>query len=81
MWQEQQGKAIFRIQTVNMDIHLYLLQKKEFEIVGEGVNVEVWIHRAEFPSIKQARRILESMANENESLSLAVSHALRFRET
>lgn len=76
IWQEQQGKAAFRVQTVNMDVHLYLLKRQEFKLVGEGVNTELWIHRAEFSSVKRGRQVLEQLAEENRGLGPAVRNAL-----
>jgi len=45
-------------QTEDKDVHQHMLQSKEFEMVGWGVNVHLWIYRAKFSSIQDARKAL-----------------------
>ena len=59
IWQEVAGKPSFRIQTVNEHFHQKMLQSDRFELVGWGVNIPLWIHRAEFPSVQKARQTFE----------------------
>jgi hypothetical protein len=59
IWQEEFGKASFRVQTESEALHREMLQSEDFQLVGWGVNTPLWIHRAEFPSMAKARRLLE----------------------
>ena len=59
IWQEEAGKPSFRIQTVNEDLHQEMLQSDRFNVVAWGVNIPLWIHRAEFQSVKHARQTFE----------------------
>ena len=59
IWQDVVGKPSFRIQTVNEDFHQEMLQSDRFELAGWGVNIPLWIYRAEFPSVLHARQTFE----------------------
>ena len=59
IWQEVAGKPSFRIQTEDENFHRQMLQSDRFELVGWGVNIPLWIHRAEFQSIQNARHTFE----------------------
>ena len=59
IWQEIVGKPSFRIQTENEHLHQEMLQTSRFELVGWGVNIPLWIHRAEFQSVQKARQAFE----------------------
>jgi hypothetical protein len=58
VWQQEQGKPIFRFQTEDEKVHIFLSQRKDFKLVGWGVNVNLWIYLAEFNSLPQARETL-----------------------
>ena len=59
IWQEEADKPSFRIQTENEHYHQEMLKSDRFELVGWGVNIPLWIHRAEFQSVQNARQTFE----------------------
>ena len=59
IWREVAGKPSFRIQTENEHFHQEMLLSGRFELVGWGVNIPLWIHRAEFQSVQKARQTFE----------------------
>jgi hypothetical protein len=59
IWQEEHGKPYFRIQTEDEKVHLFLSQRKDFKLVGWGVNYNLWIYHGEFNSFRQARETLQ----------------------
>lgn len=59
IWQEVEGKPSFRIQTTDEGFNQELLQSDRFELIGWGVNIPLWIHRAEFQSVQHARQIFQ----------------------
>ena len=58
VWQQEQGKPIFRFQTEDEKVHIFLSQRKDFKLVGWGVNFNLWIYLGEFNSLRQARETL-----------------------
>ena len=58
MWQEVQGKPIFRFQTDDEKAHIFLSERKDLKLVGWGVNFNLWIYLGEFNSLRQARESL-----------------------
>jgi len=59
VWREVEGKPVFRIQTDDKAVHRYMSQCKEFKLVGQGVNVNLWVYRAEFHSLQKACQVLK----------------------
>ena len=59
IWPEVAGKPSFRIQTANEHFHQEMFQSERFELVGWGVNIPLWIHRAEFQSVQHVRQTFE----------------------
>jgi len=62
IWQEQDGKTAYRVQTDNESVHHYLSQQKDFALVGWGINVSLWIYRIESYSFQKAHSILNSIS-------------------
>lgn len=58
VWRETKGKPVFRFQTEDKIVHQYLSKNNDFKLVGQGVNVNFWIYRAEFDSLQTARQAL-----------------------
>jgi hypothetical protein len=61
IWHEKKGKRSVRIQTNNINIHLKLLRREEFEFVGEGLNISLWIHRCESLPIEKIQNMLRRL--------------------
>lgn len=59
IWQEEADKPAFRIQTDNEHFHQEMLQSERLELVGWGVNIRLWIYRAEFLSVQNAQQTIE----------------------
>jgi hypothetical protein len=55
IWQEGDDKTVYRLQTWDEAIHHYLSQRKDFTLVGWGINVSLWIYRTESFSIQKAQ--------------------------
>ena len=64
IWQEEQGKPIFRFQTENENIHYIFSQRKDVILVGWGVNFDLWIYLGEFDSVGKAQEVLKMALNE-----------------
>jgi hypothetical protein len=64
IWQEEHGKPIFRFQTEDEEIHIFLSRQKDFKLVGWGVNLNLWIYLGEFNSLRQARETLRPALSE-----------------
>jgi len=56
MWQEMDDKLIFRFQTNDKNAHRHMSQIKGFKLVGQGVNINLWIYRVEFSSFENAKK-------------------------
>jgi hypothetical protein len=54
IWRESNLISVYRIQTDDPVLHQQLSQKKEFELVGWGINIPLWIYRAKFSSLDDA---------------------------
>lgn len=63
IWREVDGKLIFRFQTYDEKLHQYMSQRNDFKLVGWGVNINLWIYRAEFSSIRAAQQALKVGSN------------------
>ena len=59
VWQEERGKPVFRFQTQDKDVHLYLSRKEGFKLVGWGFNIDLWIYRAKYQSLSEAQETLQ----------------------
>ena len=59
IWQEEEGKPIFRIQTEDEAVHIFLSHQKGFNLVGWGINLNLWIYLGKFNSLQQARTTLQ----------------------
>jgi hypothetical protein len=55
IWQEGDDKAVYRLQTWDEAIHHYLSQRKDFTLVGWGINHSLWIYRSESFSIQKVQ--------------------------
>lgn len=58
MWQEMDGKFVFRFQTDDENVHIHMSQMKGFKVAGQGVNIDLWIYRVEFSSVENAKKAL-----------------------
>lgn len=58
IWQEEHGKPIYRFQTEDERVHIFLSQRKDVKLVGWGVNVNLWIYLGEFDSLRIAQDTL-----------------------
>lgn len=61
IWQEQTGKAVFRVQTDDMGLHRKMLKREEFKLIAEGLNTGLWVYLAEFSTIHKARRVFNDL--------------------
>ena len=59
MWQEIDGKFVFRFQTDDENVHRHMSQLEGFTLAGQGVNIDLWIYRVEFSSFENAKKTLE----------------------
>ena len=66
IWQEENSGRNFRIQTDDVEIHRKMVESKDFKLVGEGMNVPLWIYRAEFPSLESARQMINVIIKSGE---------------
>jgi hypothetical protein len=62
MWQEERGKPYYRFQTDDKLIHQKMKRREKFNLVGEGVNCNLWIYQAEISRPDIARKILKSLS-------------------
>jgi hypothetical protein len=62
IWQEAHDKTVYRLQTHDETIHHYLSQRKDFLLVGWGINISLWIYRTETYSSQKAREIINFAA-------------------
>ena len=63
IWREVKGKPLFRLQTDDQNVHRQIAQRKDFRLVGWGINSNVWIYRAEFSSIQNVQKALNLVVN------------------
>ena len=61
MWQEERGKKYYRFQTDEREVANKLKRRNKFEIVGWGVNCELWIFQAIFSRPDIARNAFQSI--------------------
>jgi hypothetical protein len=59
IWQEADGKFVFRFQTDDENVHRHMSQMEGFKLVRQGVNVDLWIYRVEFSSVENAKKTFE----------------------
>jgi hypothetical protein len=65
MWQEIDGKFVFRFQTDDENVHRHMSQMEGFKLAGQGVNIDLWIYRVEFSSFENAKKTLEFLVSRN----------------
>jgi hypothetical protein len=58
VWQQEPSKQVFRFQTVDEGVHLFLSQRRDVTLVGWGVNFRLWIYIGKFNSLKEAEDTL-----------------------
>jgi hypothetical protein len=58
VWQQEQSKPVFRFQTNDESVHLFLSQRPDVKLIGWGVNFKLWIYAGEFNSLQQAQKVL-----------------------
>jgi len=63
MWQEMEGKFVFRFQTDEKNVHRNMAMMKGFKMVGKGMNCDLWIYRVEFSSVENAKKTLEILVS------------------
>ncbi len=61
MWQEERGNKYYRFQTDERDIAKKMRRRNKFELVGWGVNCELWIFQAIYSRPDIARNALKSI--------------------
>jgi len=61
MWQEQKGKPYYRFQTDDKDIADKMKRRNKFELVGWGVNCELWIYQVSFSRLDIAKKVFETL--------------------
>ena len=61
MWQEERGKKYYRFQTDEREIANKMRRRNKFELVGWGVNRELWIFQSTFSRPDIARNAFESI--------------------
>ena len=59
MWQEIRGESTFRFQTNDHEIQKRMRQRKDFSLIGWGLNTKLWIYKVIFYSPEKARKCLE----------------------
>jgi hypothetical protein len=64
IWREAKGKPKFRMQTDDENVHRHVSVRKDFKIVGWGVNANIWIYRAELSSIQNVQKSLNLVLHE-----------------
>jgi hypothetical protein len=61
MWQEERGKKFYRFQTDNREIANNLKRRKNFKLVGCGVNCKLWIFQSTFSRPDIARKTFQNI--------------------
>ena len=62
MWQEERGKKYYRFQTDEKDVAQKMRRRNKFELIGWGVNCELWIFQSTFSRPDIARKAFKSIA-------------------
>jgi hypothetical protein len=52
------------LQTDDENVHRHVSERKDFKLVGWGVNANIWIYRAEFSSIQNVQKALNLVLRE-----------------
>jgi hypothetical protein len=66
IWQDKANKQSFRIQTNDRELHRRMQKDDRFQLAGEGLNIDVWVYQAEFPSRQAASIELKGMKKATE---------------
>lgn len=61
IWQEIGTKRSFRTQTDDRELHKRMQKDDRFQLAGEGFNIDLWVYRATFPSLKAALVEVETL--------------------
>ncbi len=61
MWQEERGKEFYRFQTDERDIANKMKRRNKFELVGWGVNCNLWIFQSTFSRPDIARKAFQTL--------------------
>ena len=61
MWQEVRGKKYYRFQTDEREIAYKMKRRNKFELVGWGVNCELWIFWTTFSRPDIARKAFKTL--------------------
>lgn len=64
IWRESKNKNEFLLQTDNENVHQYVSERKDFKLVGWGVNTNIWIYRAKLSSIQNVQKALNLVLHE-----------------
>ncbi len=61
MWQEERGKKYYRFQTDEREIANKMRRRNKFELVGWGINCELWIFQTTFSRPDIARKAFQTL--------------------
>ena len=61
MWKEEKGKPYYRFQTDDKDIADKMKRRNKFELIGWGVNCELWIYQVSFSRTDIAKKVFETL--------------------
>ncbi len=61
MWQEERGKPYYRFQTDDKDIADKMKRRNKFELIGWGVNCNLWIYQVKFSRPDIAKKAFETV--------------------
>ena len=68
MWQMGRGSKEFRFQTNEPEIKNRMSRRKNFLLVGSGVNCSLWLFQAKISRTDTAKNILKTLSGENVEL-------------
>jgi len=61
MWQEERGKPYYRFQTDEREINNKMKRRNKFELVGWGVNCNLWIYQVQFKRPDIAKKTFKAL--------------------
>lgn len=62
MWQEERSKHFYRFQTDEKEIHYKMKRREKFNLVGDGVNCNLWIYQTVITRPDVAKKILKTLS-------------------
>lgn len=62
MWKEERGQPYYRLQTDNWQAVDKMKRRKNFKLVGSGVNCPVWIYVARINRGDTAKKVLKTLS-------------------